>query len=126
MAQAKEPTSLLLLQGLAMGGVLDRFSRKVWISALLAFAASPAAAAQRYDITTMGCTEVQTVIQRDGEAILGTPSKSILGLSRYDRYVRDRTFCASSEVLRRTGIATQDQKFCPVNKCVQSDIFVSD
>ncbi|MER2534924.1 MAG: hypothetical protein ABTQ31_07130 [Rhizobiaceae bacterium] len=105
---------------------MERFWHKVFFPAALALAVSPAAAAQRYDISTMSCAEVQAVIDRDGEAILGSPSKSILGLSRYDRYVRDRKFCATGEVLRRTGVATSDQKFCPVNKCVESDIFVSD
>lgn len=103
-----------------------RLRRKFLIFMALGAAVSPAAAAQRYDISTMRCAEVQAVLEKEGEAILGTPSKTILGLSRYDRYVRDRKFCAAGEVLRRTGVPTSDQKFCPVNKCVESDIFVSD
>jgi hypothetical protein len=103
-----------------------RLRRKLLILMALGVSVSPAAAAQRYDISTMSCAEVQAVLEREGEAILGTPSKSILGLSRYDRYVRDRKFCTAGEVLRRTGVPTSDQKFCPANKCVESDIFVSD
>lgn len=95
------------------------------MSVILGVAAVPAWAQQRYDISVMTCAEVQAVLEKNGVAILGTPSKSVLGLSRYDRYVREQRFCSASEVLRRTGVQTRDLQFCPVNRCVASDIFVA-
>ena len=91
---------------------------------LVAFDAS---AASRYDITNMTCPKVQSLVDAEGEVILTYASRTnFLGMLRYDRYVASQRFCATGEVVRRTGVPTTDAKYCQVRKCVQSDIFVSD
>ena len=74
---------------------------RVWIAvaAAVPLFATDAIAATRYDISNMACSEVQALVKREGEAVLAYRSSSILGLPIYDRYVKDRQYCASSEVI---------------------------
>jgi hypothetical protein len=95
------------------------------VVALLSLVAFEASAASRYDIATMSCAQVQALIEKDGAAILRYPSKRILSLPIYDRYVQGQKFCETGEVARGAGVPTADQKYCPVTKCVASDIFVA-
>jgi len=99
----------------------------VWgaLVTVVAFISSEASAATRYDVTSMICTEVHTLIEREGAVVLAYRSSSILGLPVYDRYVTGREYCAADEVIRRTGIPAADKKYCPVKKCVESQIFIS-
>ena len=46
-----------------------------------------------------------------------------LGLPIYDRYVLGQQYCMSGEVARGAGVPTVDKKYCPVKKCVESEIF---
>ena len=86
--------------------------------------ASDALAISRHDITNMVCASVQALIETEGEVIL-TYRRGILGLPIYDRFVKSRQYCGSNEVIRRTGLATTDAKYCQVSKCVESEIFIS-
>ncbi len=108
-----------------MGKSMTNRISTVILGAALSIAASDAFAITNYNISGMTCAKVQALVQTDGAAILSYPSDSILGLPIYDRYVRSRQDCASDEVIRRTGVPTADKKYCPVSKCVHSDIFVS-
>ncbi len=90
-------------------------------SSLLAF---DALAASRYDITDMTCAKVQTLVETEGAAILRYGSTRILGLSLYERFVWSQQYCNSGEVVRGAGFPSVDKKYCPVKKCVRSDIFV--
>ena len=94
------------------------------VVALLSLVASEASAAPRYDIASMSCAEVQALIEKDGAAILRYPSKRILSLPIYDRYVKGQKFCETGK-WRAARRPTSDQKYCPVTKCVASDIFVA-
>ena len=44
-------------------------------------------------------------------------------LTAYDRYVLGQQYCPSGEVARGAGVPTVDKKYCPVRKCVESEIF---
>jgi hypothetical protein len=94
------------------------------IAAIFLLLASPSFAISRYDPTGMACATVQDLVGREGEVILRYGSSSILGLPVYDRYVADRGRCGPGEVARTAGVPSADQKYCPVKKCVGSDIFV--
>ena len=99
--------------------------KRVLIAAALCLATADASAQSRYDITKMACATVQALVATEGAVILTYRSSSILGLPIYDRYVRSRQYCRSNEVLRQAGVPTTDRKYCPVRKCVESDIFIS-
>lgn len=94
------------------------------VAAIFLLVSSPSFAMSRYDPTEMPCASVQALIRREGEVILRYGSVSILGLPIYDRYVADRTWCGPNEVARTTGVPSADRKYCPVKKCVESEIFV--
>ena len=66
---------------------------------------------------------VQALIRTEGEVILVYRSSGILGLPIYDRYVLGQQYCMSGEVARGAGVPTVDKKYCPVRKCVESEIF---
>ncbi|MEW9805810.1 hypothetical protein [Mesorhizobium marinum] len=97
--------------------------KRLTLAAVIALSASDAFAVSRYDITNLTCESVQALIRTEGSAILAYRSSGILGLPIYDRYVRDQQFCDFGEVARGAGVPTTDKKYCPVKKCVASEIF---
>lgn len=100
--------------------------RLLLLATSLSLLATNAFAISRYDIRKMTCEEVQAVVRGEGAVILSYGSSSVLGLPIYDRYVNGQNYCASGEIVRTAGVPTLDQDYCPVKKCVASDIFVSD
>jgi hypothetical protein len=97
--------------------------RKLLLTSLLSLVASNAFAVTRFEITNVTCETVQALIQTEGVVILYYRSGGILGLPIYDRYVKSQAFCLSGEVMRGAGVPTVDKKYCPVRKCVESEIF---
>jgi hypothetical protein len=97
--------------------------KKYLVAATISLVASNAFAVTRFEITNVTCETVQALIQTEGEVILTYRSTGILGLPIYDRYVKGQENCASGEVVRGAGVPTTDMKYCPVKKCVESEIF---
>ena len=87
--------------------------------------AAPAAAAPVYDVARMDCAAVLWTLQTEGVAVLRYPSKSILRLPIFDRYVHSQKYCSQGEVARGAGVPTLDEAYCPVKKCVESRIFTA-
>jgi hypothetical protein len=87
------------------------------------FAAADASAINRYDIGLKTCAEVQSIIQSEGAAILRYRSPRNPSLPLYDRYVRDRSYCQSTEITERAGVPTIDGNYCPVRKCIEQELF---
>ena len=97
--------------------------KKDLIAAAISLLASSAFAVSRYEITNVTCETVQALIRTEGAAILVYRSTGILGLPIYDRYVQGQQYCLTGEVARGAGVPTVDKKYCPVRKCVESEIF---
>lgn len=97
--------------------------KKLLLAGLMSLAAGHAFAVTRYDITNVTCETVQALVETEGVAILSYKSKGILGLSIYDHYVRGQQDCNFGEVARGAGVPTVDKEYCPVKKCVASQIF---
>lgn len=95
------------------------------IAAAITMAATDAFAVSRYDINNVTCETVQALVHTNGEVILAYRSTGILGLPVYDRYVASQQYCNVGEVVRGAGVPTLDKKYCPVRKCVPSEIFRS-
>lgn len=98
--------------------------RLAW-AALLILSTGTAHAVTRYDITNVTCETVQALLRTDEVVILSYRSQGILGLQIYDRYVSGQENCVAGEVARGAGVPTIDKKYCPVRKCVASQIFRS-
>lgn len=99
--------------------------KPVLIAAVISLVASNAQAVSRYEVTNVTCATVQALIRTEGSVILVYRSQGILGLPIYDRYVLGQQNCNTGEVVRGAGVPTADMKYCPVKKCVESEIFRS-
>ena len=99
--------------------------KKYLVAAAISLVASNAFAVSRYEITNVTCETVQALVRGEGSVILSYRSKGILGLPIYDRYVSGQEHCDFGEVARGAGVPTVDRDYCPVRKCVASEIFRS-
>ncbi|MCC2609320.1 hypothetical protein [Neorhizobium petrolearium] len=77
----------------------------------------PAFAISRYNSTGMSCAAVQRVIRREGAVILRYPSRNVRGMTLYDRYVVDSSFCDGREFADRATVPAADTPRCPVRAC---------
>jgi hypothetical protein len=98
--------------------------RLTWVAIFL-LSAGTAHAVTRFDISNVTCETVQALLRTEGVVILSYRSHGILGLPIYDRYVSGQENCVAGEVARGAGVPTLDEKYCPVRKCVASQIFRS-
>jgi hypothetical protein len=79
-------------------------------------------AISRYVSTSMTCTKVQATISQQGAVILQHRSART-GNLLYDRYVKDRRFCAGGETIDWASVPTKDQKSCRVYRCEEVEYF---
>jgi hypothetical protein len=89
--------------------------RKLLLAAPLLCVAFAASADPAYTITNMSCSEVQGTVGANGSVILRWRSRS--GASLYGRYVSDRRFCKSGEIVTFSNVPAAD-KSCNVKKCI--------
>jgi hypothetical protein len=80
-----------------------------------------ASAIVRYMVQGMSCAEVQEAVGRDGIAILYRQGKS--GVTLYDRFVKDPSFCATGYTTSRERIEAADTDDCRVTKCIEARRF---
>lgn len=98
--------------------------KKIAAIVMLMFATENAWAISRYDTMDMKCDEVHAVLEKEGAAILRYYKESSF-LPIFDRYVKSAEYCEAGQVIRRAGVPTSDRQYCPVFKCVESQIFIS-
>ncbi len=89
--------------------------KKLVLICALTLMAFPAAADPSYTITGVSCAKVQAAVQSAGSVILHWRSKS--GLPLYGRYVSDRRFCRSGEIITFASVTAADRS-CSVRKCM--------
>ena len=94
--------------------------RRLAIIIPCAVLAGEASAISRYQTNSMSCARVQAAVNSDGEAILRYPAPDNPSLQLYDRYVRDRTFCSSSQRADLKSVPAADTKSArSANACVR-------
>lgn len=89
--------------------------KRLLLAAPILFIAFGASADPSVTITNMSCSKVQATVQTNGSVILRWSSKS--GMPLYGRYVSDRRFCRSGEVITFASVPAAD-KSCNVKKCI--------
>jgi hypothetical protein len=94
--------------------------RRLAIILPLLMLAGEASAISRYQTTSMSCARIQAAVRSDGQAILRYPAPDNPSLVLYDRYVRDRTFCGSSQRAELMSVPAADTRNCKVRKCVRA------
>jgi hypothetical protein len=93
--------------------------KRIAVVILIMCAAADARALPGPDTTKMTCSAVQGVIESVGAVFLHYRSERT-GVMLYNRYVRDRQFCASNETTAPASVPTSDDKSCPVRICVDT------
>lgn len=94
--------------------------KTILLAVCLTMLAAEAQAASRYTSTSMSCAQTRGTIVNQGAAILQWRSPTS-GVQRYDRYVRDDSFCPTGQYAERAWVPTADTQSCPVYKCKQID-----
>ncbi|HEY6629810.1 MAG TPA: hypothetical protein VIZ90_00005 [Rhizobiaceae bacterium] len=89
--------------------------RKLLLAGLFLLVAHSASADPAYTITNMSCSRVQATVQANGSVILRWRSPS--GAPLYGRYVSDRRFCWSGEIISFAIVPAADGA-CNVKTCV--------
>ncbi len=82
-----------------------------FVSALLIGHLAGAASAQGRSAAPpdrVGCEEAMALVKREGAAVLA------FGRGAPERFVRDRSFCAFSEIAELRLVPTRDNPQCPV------------
>jgi len=92
------------------------------LAACLSLPAADAEAISRYTSTSMTCSKVRAIIDREGAAIMQHRSPRT-GLPLYDRYVKNRLFCPGGQTTDRTSIPASDTPSCPVYRCEEIQFF---
>lgn len=95
--------------------------KRIVLAVVFSLASFEASAIVRYMIQDMTCAEIQAAIERDGAAILFRKSAS--GVSVYDRYVADQTFCPAGNIISQDSVPAADTGRCRVNRCIEASRF---
>lgn len=75
----------------------------------------------RYMVQGMTCTEVREALDRDGVAIFYRQGAA--GITLYDRFVKDASFCSAGYTTANEAIAVADSEACRVAKCIEARRF---
>lgn len=90
--------------------------KTVLLAACLTLFAAEAQAVSRYNSTSMSCARVQQTIRGEGAAIMRWVSPTS-GVQRYDRFVRDDSFCPVNQEAKITSLPAADTQSCQVRHC---------
>jgi hypothetical protein len=93
--------------------------KRIAVVILTLLAAVDAQALPGPDTTKMTCSAVQGVINSVGAVFLHYRSERT-GVTLYNRYVKDRQYCANNETVAPASVPTSDDKSCPVKICVDA------
>jgi hypothetical protein len=99
--------------------------KPIAIAIPLLFLVVQAQAQERRDIAGLSCAEVQALLKQDGTTVIRYRSIFTLSLTRYDLYVSGQKQCGPGEVATGAGVPTTDTDYCPVHKCIASNLFVA-
>jgi len=95
--------------------------KRLIVAAIFLTVSFDASAVVRYMVAGMSCAEVKDALDRDGIAILFRKGQS--GITLYDRFVKDGSFCAAGSVTASERITAADTDNCRVSKCIEAQRF---
>jgi hypothetical protein len=94
------------------------FSGRAALTFMIAFSVTvPAFAIERINTPQTDCAAIQSIIQRDGAAILRYPSERVANYTLYDRYVTGDRFCRRDERAEPASVPSADRARCRVLLC---------
>jgi hypothetical protein len=116
-AVSVSPFSKITLDCFDGGRTLRFILMTIWVILL----AIPAQAIERYQSRDHSCAQIKAIIRDQGAAIFRYNSTRKPGLTLYDRYVRNGTFCASHQTTEKVAIPAANGQSCSVSHCVTAD-----
>lgn len=96
---------------------MNSTAKMILLTASGVVAASGANAEPRYNPRIMQCADVQQAIRDNGAVTLRYMSTRVQNLPLYNRYVRNSSYCDSSEFATPANVPTADNPICRVNIC---------
>jgi hypothetical protein len=95
--------------------------KAVFALAMSAFTitSSLALAVERRHASATTCETVQDIVQRDGEIILRYPSRRVAGMTLFDRYVTNSSYCDDEFEAVSRVVDTADDGYCQMLACRQ-------
>ncbi len=94
--------------------------RTVLLALACMFMASHSHAISRYDIQSMSCAQVQSVLRNERAAILRYRSARS-GVPLYGRYVHSGAACEMGQRAERRYVPAADNSRCEVRECIYND-----
>jgi hypothetical protein len=91
---------------------------RVFVLACLASTGAFAQTPPRFDISRMGCAEIQRLLGR-GTAILAWRAPGDPGLPLFGLYIGDARACRGTQVAVPASVPAADTASCRVARCVQ-------
>ncbi|PZO82156.1 MAG: hypothetical protein DI629_01440 [Mesorhizobium amorphae] len=91
--------------------------RAVVLAGLAALLPAEALAVTRLQSASTSCDAVRATVRAEGAVILRWQSERVAGLPRFERIVRDRSFCLDHEYAKLIYAPAADTKQCPVRRC---------
>ena len=91
------------------------------VAAFFSIVSFDASAIVRYMVQGMSCAEVHEAVDRT--ALPSCTAREESGVTLYDRFVKDGSFCATGYVTAREGIKAADTDDCRVTKCIEARRF---
>lgn len=91
--------------------------RMILTAIMVAAVSLPAYSINRYDTKSLSCQEVQSIVKRDGAAILRYPSARGTGTILYDRYVATGLQCEYNKHPVYRTVPARDNASCAVTSC---------
>lgn len=91
---------------------------RMFLAAIMVTAVSlPAFAINRYETKSYSCDQIQSIVKREGAAILRYPSPRGTGAVLYDRYVATGLQCEYNKRPVYRTVPTRDNASCAVTSC---------
>ncbi len=90
--------------------------RKLVLAMIATLAVTNASALERIYSADATCSQIKSVLERDGAAIIYYPSRSIPGLNLFNRFAKSANFCDSGRT-QAFAIKTSDSNVCKVRIC---------
>ncbi len=91
--------------------------KRILLAGTMLLPAFAASADPAYTIANMSCAAAQAAVQANGSVILHYRGRRNPGLPLYGRYVSDRRFCASGQIVTFASVPAADRS-CPVKQCI--------
>ena len=95
-------------------------NRALLVVGAILIACTPAHAVKRANSATLSCDQAKALIEREGAVMVHYPSKNVAGLTLFDRFVANRSYCSVQMTTKSKTVPTATGP-CKLLVCVQRE-----